>query len=63
MCVVGGERDSLTVCVLEQDWNKALQGCDPPGTEFDTPALDYALPYTICLPDRWHIRGVFGKPV
>ncbi len=27
------------VCVLEQGWNKTLQGCGPPGTEFDTPAL------------------------
>ncbi len=26
------------VCVLEQGWNKTLQGCGPPGTEFDTPA-------------------------
>ncbi len=27
------------VCVLEQGWNKTLQGCGPSGTEFDTPAL------------------------
>ncbi len=27
------------VCVLEQGWNKTLQGCGPPGTEFDTPGL------------------------
>ncbi len=25
------------VCVLEEVWNKTLQGCGPPGTEFDTP--------------------------
>ncbi len=29
------------VCVLEQGWNKTLQGCCPPGIEFDTPALHY----------------------
>ncbi len=23
------------VCVLEQGWNKILQGCGPPETEFD----------------------------
>ncbi len=28
------------LCVLEQGWNKTLQGCGPPGTEFDTPDLD-----------------------
>ncbi len=28
------------VCVLEEGWNKALQGCGPPGTEFETPGLD-----------------------
>ncbi len=28
------------VCVLEQGWNKTLQGCGPPGTEFDTPGLE-----------------------
>ncbi len=27
------------VCVVEQGWNKTLQGCSPPGTEFDTPVL------------------------
>ncbi len=27
------------VCVLEQGWNKTLQGCGPPGTEFDTTGL------------------------
>ncbi len=31
------------VCVLEQGWNKTLQGCGPPGTEFDTPALHSVL--------------------
>ncbi len=28
------------VCELEQGWNKTLQGCGPPGTEFDTPDLE-----------------------
>ncbi len=28
------------VCVLEQGWNKTLQVCGPPGTEFDTPVLE-----------------------
>ncbi len=27
------------VCVLDQGWNKTLQGGGPPETEFDTPAL------------------------
>ncbi len=28
------------VCVLDQGWNKTLQGCGPPGTEFKTPGLN-----------------------
>ncbi len=30
---------AMMVCVLEQGWNKTLQGCGPPGIEFDTPDL------------------------
>ncbi len=31
--------ENCIVCVLEQGWNKTLQGCGSSGTEFDTPAL------------------------
>ncbi len=36
------------LCVLEQGWNKTLQGCGPPGTEFDTPDLE-ALEMCVCV--------------
>ncbi len=40
------------LCVLEQGWNKTLQGCGPLGTEFNTPGLGGHLS-----------RPVFFKPV
>ncbi len=36
------------VCVLEQSWNKTLQGCGPPGTEFDTPAIEILVTAFMC---------------
>ncbi len=37
------------VCVLEQDWNKTLQGCGPPG-KFDTPGVNKLSPKSPSIP-------------
>ncbi len=59
------------VCVLEQGWNKTLQGCGPPGIEFDTPDLDDATAPIVCqkahhtnlLVERRHTGGGGDTPL
>ncbi len=48
------------VCVLEQGWNKTLQGCGPPGTEFDTPAVECVTEDTVKIMGTEMVRSTAG---